>query len=187
MLGITNYIFNDRYSGAKLFLLCNVPILLHRLYEKLYPAPKPKPVTVLSQLDDYVQQITSRFLGTYQHNKSSELNRNINEEFYSKDAYRNIIKTENNRLEQEWKRRIEELQGSPERTQQLLDNLFARALDGDNNSAKLYLQATGRLAPVQLQVEHKGSVTELSDAELEAMIASTARAEHEMRRELKAL
>jgi hypothetical protein len=69
----------------------------------------------------------------------------------------------------------------------LLDNLFARALDGDNNSAKLYLQATGRLAPVQLQVEHKGSVTELSDSELEAMIASTARAEHEMRRELKAL
>ena len=90
-------------------------------------------------------------------------------------------------FKQEWKRRIEDLQGSPERTQQLLDNLFARALDGDNNSAKLYLQATGRLAPVQLQVEHKGSVSELSDAELEAMIASTAQAEHELRKELKAL
>ena len=90
-------------------------------------------------------------------------------------------------FKQEWERRVNELQSSPERTQQLLDNLFQRALEGDNNSAKLYLQATGRLAPVQLQVEHKGNVTELSDAELEAMIASTARAEHEMRRELKAL
>lgn len=106
MFGITNYIFNGSYSGAKLFLLCNVPILLHRLYQKLYPAPTPKPVTVLSQLDDYVQQITSRFLGTYQTNTSGGLNSNMNEEFYSKDAYQNIIKIENNRLEQEWKRRI---------------------------------------------------------------------------------
>lgn len=106
MSGITNYIFNGSYSGAKLFLLCNVPILLHRLYQKLYPAPVAKPVTVLSQLDDYIQQNTSRFLRTYQTNKSGELNSNMNEEFYSKDAYLSIIKMENNRLEQEWKRRL---------------------------------------------------------------------------------
>lgn len=90
-------------------------------------------------------------------------------------------------FKQEWKRRIEDLQGSPERTQQLLDNLFARALDGDNNSAKLYLQATGRLAPVQLQVEHKGNVSELSDADLAAMIAQSAQQEHESRQQLKAI
>jgi hypothetical protein len=106
MLGITNYIFNGSYSGAKLFLLCNVPILLHRLYQKLYPAPKPKLVTVISQMDDYIQQNASRFLRTYQTNKSGELNSNVNEKFYSKDAYQSIIKTENNCLEQEWKRRI---------------------------------------------------------------------------------
>ena len=106
MFGITNYIFNGSYSGAKLFLLCNVPILLHRLYQKLYPAPVAKQVTVLSQLDDYIQVNTSRFLRTYQTNKSGELNRNVNEEFYSKDAYQSIIKTENNRLEVEWKRRL---------------------------------------------------------------------------------
>lgn len=106
MFGITNSIFNGSYSGAKLFLLCNVPILLHRLYQKLYPAPTPKRITVISQIDDYIQQRTSRFLQTYQTNKSSELNHNVNEEFYSKDAYQSIIKTENNRLEQEWKRRI---------------------------------------------------------------------------------
>jgi len=90
MLGITNSFFNDRYSGAKFFLLYNIPFLLHRLYKKLYPSPTPKAVTVLS----------------YQTNKSSGLNRNMNEEFYSKDAYQNIIKNENNGLEQEWKRRI---------------------------------------------------------------------------------
>lgn len=106
MLGITNYIFNGSYSGAKLFLLCNVPILLHRLYQKLYPAPKPKLVTVISQMDDYIQHSTSRFLRTYQTNKSGGLNSNVNEEFYSKDAYQSIIKTENNCLEQVWKRRI---------------------------------------------------------------------------------
>jgi hypothetical protein len=106
MSGITNYIFNGSYSGAKLFLLCNVPILLNRLYQKLYPAPKPKLVTVISQMDDYIQQNTSRFLRTYQTNKSGELNGNVNEEFYSKDAYQSIIKTENNRLEVEWKCRL---------------------------------------------------------------------------------
>jgi hypothetical protein len=106
MLGITNSFFNDSYSGAKFFLLYNIPFLLHRLYKKLYPAPTPKAVSVLSQIDEYIQQNTSRFLRTYQTNKSSGLNRNMNEEFYSKDAYQNIIKNENNGLEQEWKRRI---------------------------------------------------------------------------------
>ena len=106
MSEITNYIFNGSYSGATLFLLCNAPILLHRLYQKLYPAPVPKLVTVLSQLDDYIQANTSRFLRTYQTNKSGGLNSNMNEEFYSKDAYQSIIKTENNRLEVEWKRRL---------------------------------------------------------------------------------
>ena len=106
MLGMSNYIFNDRYSGAKLFLLYNIPFLLHRLYQKLYPAPTPKPVTVLSQMDEYIQLNTSRFLQTYQTNKGGGLNSNMDEEFYSKDAYQSIIKNENNRLEQEWKRRI---------------------------------------------------------------------------------
>lgn len=106
MLGIINYIFNDRYSGAKLFLLYNVPFLLNRLYQKLYPAPAPKPVTVLSQMDEYIQLNTSRFLKTYQTNKISGLNSNVNEEFYSKEAYQNIIKNENNCLEPEWKRRL---------------------------------------------------------------------------------
>jgi hypothetical protein len=62
-----------------------------------------------------------------------------------------------------------------------LDNLFQRALDGDNNSAKLYLQATGRLAPVQLQVEHSGKVSELSDAQLSELIVASAASEQQSR------
>jgi len=81
----------------------------------------------------------------------------------------------------EWERRVNEQQGSPERTQKLLDNLFDRAMDGDNNSAKLYLQATGRLAPVTLSVEHSGKVSDLSDTDLAALIASNAVAEQQFR------
>jgi hypothetical protein len=87
----------------------------------------------------------------------------------------------------EWERRVGELQQSPERTQKLLDNLYERALAGDNNSAKLYLQATNRLAPTQVQVEHSTKPSEISDAELDALIASVAQSEVESRRELKAL
>jgi hypothetical protein len=87
----------------------------------------------------------------------------------------------------EWEKRVAALQGSPERTQQILDNLFARAMDGDNNSAKLYLQATGRLAPVQVNVEHSGKVTELSDSELDALIAESARSEKSFRLQTKVI
>ena len=85
----------------------------------------------------------------------------------------------------EWERRVTEQQQSPERTQQLLDNLFQRALEGDNNSAKLYLQATGRLAPVQLQVEHSGKASELSDSELTELIAASAASEQRFRLDTK--
>jgi len=90
-------------------------------------------------------------------------------------------------FKQEWERRINEQQQSPERTQQLLDNLFQRALEGDNNSAKLYLQATGRLAPVQLQVEHSGKASELSDVELAELIAANAASEQRFRLETKSV
>jgi hypothetical protein len=85
----------------------------------------------------------------------------------------------------EWEKRVSEQQQSPERTQKLLDNLYERALSGDNNSAKLYLQATNRLAPTQVQVEHSTKPSEISDAELDNLIASVAQSEIESRRELK--
>lgn len=86
----------------------------------------------------------------------------------------------------EWEKRVGDLQQSPERTQKLLDSLYERALGGDNNSAKLYLQATNRLAPTQVQVEHSTKPSEISDAELDALIATVAKSEIDSRRELDA-
>ena len=83
----------------------------------------------------------------------------------------------------EWKKRVEELQGSPERTQKLMDNLYDRALNGDNKAAQLYLQATGRMAPTQVNVEHSTKVSDISDEELDALIASVAAGEKALRSE----
>jgi hypothetical protein len=83
----------------------------------------------------------------------------------------------------EWKKRVEELQGSPERTQKLLDTIYERALGGDNKAAQLYLQATGRMAPTQVNVEHSTKVSEISDEELDALIASVAAGEKAARTE----
>jgi len=83
----------------------------------------------------------------------------------------------------EWKRRVEELQGSPERTQKLLDTIFERALGGDNKAAQLYLQATGRMAPTQVTVEHSTKTSEITDEELDALIASVAAGEKANRAE----
>ena len=85
----------------------------------------------------------------------------------------------------EWAKRIEDLQGSPERTQKLLDSLYEKALSGDNKAAQLYLQATNRLAPTQVTVEHKQSLNEISDADLDALIAQHAINERNIRREVK--
>lgn len=74
----------------------------------------------------------------------------------------------------EWQKRVEELQGSPERTQKLLDEIYARALGGDNKAAQLYLQATNRLAPTQVNINHTQSLAEISDKDLEELIASVA-------------
>ena len=75
----------------------------------------------------------------------------------------------------EWEKRVAELQGSPERTQRLLDSLYEAGLNGDNKAAQLYLQATNRLAPTQIKVEHTKVISELSDAELDALIAAEAK------------
>ena len=77
----------------------------------------------------------------------------------------------------EWQKRVEELQGSPERTQKLLDTIYERALGGDNKAAQLYLQATNRLAPQQVNITHTQSLAEISDKDLEDLIASVASAE----------
>lgn len=99
-------VLNEHFNGLTLFLLCNSPFFLHKLYKRLYPPVKPKTATVISDSDDYIQRHSSRFLKTYQTNPDSQLNANMNQEFYSKDAYTAIIKSADNTIEPEWKRRI---------------------------------------------------------------------------------
>jgi hypothetical protein len=52
--------------------------------------------------------------------------------------------------------------------------VYQRALGGDNKAAQLYLQATNRLAPTQVTVNHTQSLAEISDKDLEDLIASMA-------------
>jgi len=73
-----------------------------------------------------------------------------------------------------WRKAVDDLQGSPERTQSLLDTLYAKALEGDTKSAQLYLQATNRMAPPTVTVREEKRVAELSDSQLDELIAALA-------------
>ena len=84
----------------------------------------------------------------------------------------------------EWDKRVEELQGSSERTQRILDALYEKGLDGDVRAAKLYLEATHRLIPTKA-VEQKVTTSELSDEELDELIAKVA--DREKTQRLKAV
>jgi hypothetical protein len=82
---------------------------------------------------------------------------------------------------QEWQTRVDDLQGSPERTQALLDTLYNKALDGDTKSAQLYLQATNRMAPATIEIKNEKRTAELSDIELDELIAAMASREKQSR------
>lgn len=80
-----------------------------------------------------------------------------------------------------WSKQVDEVQGSPERTQRLLDTLYAKAIDGDVKSAQLYLQATNRMAPPTVEVKTEKKVAELSDRDLDELIAAMAVRERDTR------
>ena len=84
----------------------------------------------------------------------------------------------------EWKKRVDDIQGSPERTQKLLDTLYNKALEGDTKSAQLYLQATNRMLPPTVTVNSNKRATELSDIELDELIGQIA-AHEKSRRNFK--
>jgi len=84
----------------------------------------------------------------------------------------------------EWKKRVDDIQGSPERTQKLLDTLYNKALEGDTKSAQLYLQATNRMLPPTVTVQSNKKATELSDSELDELIGQIA-AHEKSRRNFK--
>ena len=86
----------------------------------------------------------------------------------------------------EWETRVANIQGSPERTQRLLDTLYNSAINGDTKSAQLYLQATNRMAPPTLEIKNDKRSADLSDSELDELIAAMAMRERE-KRNLKAV
>ncbi len=88
---------------------------------------------------------------------------------------------------QAWKDSVDEVQGSPERTQRLLDTLYQKGLDGDVKSAQLYLQATNRMAPPTVTVTSSKKSAELSDEELDSLIAAVAEREKAQRVQLRAV
>jgi hypothetical protein len=82
----------------------------------------------------------------------------------------------------EWQSKVDDVQGSPERSQRLLDTLYEKALGGDIKAAQLYLQATNRMAPPTLTVKSETNIGQLSDRELEDLIAAVATQEKESRK-----
>lgn len=84
-------------------------------------------------------------------------------------------------FKQSWQKQVDEVQGSPERTQVLLDTLYAKAIGGDVKSAQLYLQATNRMAPPTVEVRSEKRVAELSDSDLDELIAAMAKRERDAR------
>ena len=86
-----------------------------------------------------------------------------------------------------WKTQVDDIQGSPERTQKLLDNLYNKALEGDTKSAELYLKATNRMAPPSVTISSNKKTVDLSDAELDSLIATIAEREKAGRVKLRAV
>ena len=84
----------------------------------------------------------------------------------------------------EWKKRVDDIQGSPERTQKLLDTIYNKDLEGDTKSAQLYLQATNRMLPPTVTVNSNNKSTELSYVELVELIGQIA-AHEKSRRNFK--
>jgi hypothetical protein len=80
-----------------------------------------------------------------------------------------------------WQSKVDDVQGSPERSQRLLDTLYEKALSGDIKAAQLYLQATNRMAPPTVTVKSEKATTELSDSELDELIGLLAQRERESR------
>lgn len=80
-----------------------------------------------------------------------------------------------------WQARVDDVQGSPERSQRLLDTLYEKAVAGDIKAAQLYLQATNRMAPQTLTVKSERAATELSDEELDQLIGLVAQRERDTR------
>lgn len=82
-----------------------------------------------------------------------------------------------------WERRAAELNISPERIQDIVNKLFAKAKEGDVKAIELYLRFTEKYTPkVDLSKPAETSLSEMSDEELqEAMQMEWAKRQHARR------
>jgi hypothetical protein len=77
-------------------------------------------------------------------------------------------------FKQLWEEAIKGIAQSPERTQRLLNSLYEKGLNGDVKAAQLYLTATGAISKDQhLTIKHENA-KDLSDLELQDLIAQFA-------------
>lgn len=78
----------------------------------------------------------------------------------------------------EWQKRYIKTIGDPGRKQHIMETLYRTATDGDDPkhvaAAKQYFEIEGSVSPAKMQVEVTGSAKDLSNEQLESMIAQRA-------------
>lgn len=83
-------------------------------------------------------------------------------------------------FQREWQKRLARARVTPDRINDIYDALYEKATkDGSVQAAKLYLEGNNRLNPPNELLDEKtvSAVADLSDEELEALIAQAAGAE----------
>lgn len=94
-------------------------------------------------------------------------------------------KTEDREFMEEWEKRYLKSIGSPERKQSIMDTLYKTATDPDDPkhvaAAKQYMEIEGSLKPVKHQVEVTKNPVNLTDAELDDLLAEMITREHNER------
>lgn len=96
---------------------------------------------------------------------------------------------DNKQFREAWQQRVQKLLGSPERAQAVMDTLYESATDVLNRNqvqaAKLYLEATNAIKPPAIEMTVKRPV-DMSDDELDAMLAQGAKEMREAKPEAEA-
>lgn len=87
---------------------------------------------------------------------------------------------------EEWEKRYLKTIGDPSRKSQIMETLLQTATDPDDpkhvQAAKTYFEIEGSVKPAKMQVEVSGSAKELTDEQLQALIAQKSADELAARR-----
>lgn len=88
-------------------------------------------------------------------------------------------------FQEHWNRRLAELQIDPERVDQVMGAIYTKAANGDMKAAAMYLEVVERYRPSSAEVlqEPRKALQELSDDELNELIAAHVQDELRARRD----